>query len=546
MKWIMLGLVLAVLVQLSSVQALIITPDSFSSDVEHGGFYANHFRIIPENISQDINLYSSSPFPVIFNSTHLLNLSTYYDMDFNISVPQQFPEGLYNSYLFVVGDNQTKVVNVVLNIKKNLNFTVESPGNVTIGTGETGFITLKVKNTGNEKMQIDMSISSNYVSMSFDNQSINDFVLYPNISVQLPLNYHVPENLPEKIYDANITVSSRGQNASYVTHLNFSVVDVIPPEITKIVYNETWLAGVDLPIKTEVHDNLNVSKVNIKCNITNSTQDMSGSGSIFSSTFNIKTVGDANCIINATDVHGNRATGNFSFTVLPYNNVNLKLEDYKQINKDELFKFEIFESNISVPFCFVTNYIDFINYNAALENPYDFFLYVDDIKQTIRNENVNLTNQTITKCFEGKHLQFAFKAEDLGRLDMEFVVGFPAWVGSNVTMNIGTNVDDRTIKKQYVLNMGDTIMVCNYTTAVWECQTNYSVAIDLEKDLGRPMTEREYNTILDSANQTAQRLEVELGYSNGINLILWIIVIIGGIGAGIYYLFAVKGFQLQM
>jgi hypothetical protein len=383
----------------------------------------------------------------------------------------------------------------------------------------------------------------NDITLLFDTGMFDNFSVYANLTIQIPISYNIPENLKEGAYPINITVKHKDENVTTKTPLNFTVVDNLPPQILEIVYNNSVRDGLDFKIMVKAKDNLNISEVSVFFRDYNETKKMSKVDEFYVATHNMKTVANIFCIINATDKSGNSKLENISFNTSRFNDINFSTTEYVQINKAELFRFPVFTSNLSVPFCINISYISFIA-TGTNDSALTYFLYVDDNKETF--DLVTNSTQTKTQCFEGKKLEFAFKSDNEGQLDTLFKIGFPNWVYGNSTFNISTVVGERVIERRYTLDFGDSTMLCTYNyTRLWECTTTYDGGTDLQ-DLGRPMTEREYNQILREANATAKMLETNLNVANFFNNILMVILIIFIVCGVIYYLFQIKGVQLNL
>jgi len=123
-------------------------------------------------------------------------------------------------------------------------------------------------------------------------------------------------------------------------------------------------------------------------------------------------------------------------------------------------------------------------------------------------------------------------------------VGFPNWVQYNKTVNIGTDVKDKTVERTTIVDLGDFKMPCTFTEmGRWNCSVDYPGTVNPETDIGRPMTQREYDNLVSSTNETAKRLQTDLRYANGLILLETIFIIIIIVGVVLFYLIVVRGWS---
>ncbi len=537
-------LTVMVLIMIPSAKALIVTPMEFEGEVEHGDVWNDHFRVVPENISQDISLFYSSPFLIALQNNSIDNLSTYIDIDFNITIPKQFPEGTYTSYIFVIGENETEVVDVVLTIQKTLNFSINVEDNITAGTGDSGFVVFDIKNTGNEVLNIEVLISSNEIDFYLDAETIENINIYPNLSVQVPVSYIISEELDQDSYTVNVTVTNKNDLFSKNKEIIFDIIDTLPPEVYSVEFNGTIKAGYDFGVNVLAFDNLGIENVDVIFdNKTLSSTEMTNDAYRF--VHNIKGTGPHQFEVIVNDINNNSVKENFTITLEMAESAIFHDIDYVKINKDELFRFDIFDSDIPVPFCFDMDYIDFIGDQNNDNSTYNFFLYMNEVKKKF-NSSANETDN-FSMCLEGQNFDFAFKGDEEGRLDVEFILDFADWVQKEKRITIGTDVSERTIKKNVTVRTGSNKMSCIYEEDnQWHCGGLVFPGHVNHEDIGVLMTERQYDDIIEKANETAKNYKIRLDIANGFSGFQTLLIVLIVAGLLVYWVFAVKKIQIDM
>lgn len=215
MRWLIFALGIVLLVVPIQASALIVSPNFFNATLPHNSTFSDHFRITPENVYSEVQITWSAPFNVSVPNT-TMNLSTYYDLDFNITIPEFFLERIYQTYIFVAGENESEIVTVEIVVDSEDDFTTTEGINITAESGDTGFFIIPLTNTGNgiADVQIETSIAIGNLTTSLD--SIN---LYPGIRFEIPFIYTLDEEIDPDTYLATIRLTKDNETTIIPVHI---------------------------------------------------------------------------------------------------------------------------------------------------------------------------------------------------------------------------------------------------------------------------------------------------------------------------------------
>jgi hypothetical protein len=492
MKWIITLLVVAAMA--NSAQAVLVSPNHFSESLDHGSNYTNHFRITPEGLSEDITVSWSSPFGIQINET-LFNLSTYHDLDFYMEIPESFLQGNYQSYIFVHGVNDTKIVAIDVEVRGDSVFEVGDNVTITARTGTQQFFLVPIRNTGNEIITLSFNTSIGIGELTPATSSIKT---YPKTSMEIPFILDVDVETAPDTFLANIYVHGANQTKTVPVHV--TVQDGISPQITDMGIRgnegDDIEAGVEHIFWAECSDNLNVKRIqmHIDSDDFNDTYGMASHDDAWEMEFTPEFIGETDFEMICEDDQGNMATRTFTRNVIQVQDCEISDVEFYSIKKGTTVSRPILDCVYEIPVEVSLRdfeYDPIENVNSSI-----FEIFLDD---GIDKHNLNTNNSVILD--EVDYLKIGLRANGSGFYTGKIKLDFPPWIHDDVTLDFSGKIGDLTVPETFNKYVGDGYLDCraNLTederTSSWVCEFIYPIATDLNQ-LAKPMTPERYNEIV--------------------------------------------------
>lgn len=491
MRWIISLLVVAAMA--NTAQAVIVSPNHFSESLEHGSNFTEHFRITPEGLSEQVTLSWSSPFGVNITSEPL-NLSTYRDLDFSMDVPEGFLQGNYQSYIFVHGENGTKIVAIDLEVLGDSTFEVIQNISVDARMGEVEYFMVPVRNTGNEILDFSFNTSIAIGSL----ESATPFIrMYPRTSAEVPFILEVNEDTVPDTFLSTIRV--HGGNQTKDVAVEVRVIDSIPPEIMDggIRDNEgdDIEAGIAHPFWADCEDNIKVKSVHmrIESDDYNDTYGMSLGEGIWELDYTPEFIGDTEFTFICEDDKGNTARKTIERAVTQVQGCEISDVEFYSLKKGTTVSRPILDCANEVPVGISLRdfeYDPIENINSSV-----FDIFIDD-----GAEKHNLGNDTVE--LEGvDYLKIGLRANGTGFYTGKIRLEFDPWIHDDVTLDFSGKIGDLTVPESIKKYVGDGYLNCdaNLTdderTSNWVCEFIYPITTDINQ-IAKPMTPERYNEIV--------------------------------------------------
>src|SRR3990167_3818559 len=286
-----------------------VTPNNISLASLPGNVVASNFRIAPGVEAISGSIYLSTPFEFMLSENSFDNLGTYRDISFNISIPKYTLPNIYKNFICVVS-NETKCVELNINVPRIDNFTIENIINITLNSNSKGYFYINLFNSGNSVLNISTSSSTSSLIPS-------NITSYPGLNYTIPIFYSFSSKLG--LQQENITISGGG--VSKIVNLYIYIVDNELPKLIDIKYDTEIKTLKNNSISVVATDDINVSYVNILFD-KNNTFNFTKNNNNYNTTFVLTNITFRNFTLYIFDTSGNNLTQQFPISVSRVGGVN--------------------------------------------------------------------------------------------------------------------------------------------------------------------------------------------------------------------------------
>jgi len=503
MKQLIFAISLLICIMLSSVNssALVVLPDTMAFSIRAGESEGSVFRITPESISSDIEVTYALPFSITFNQTHFTNLSTFFDNEFVISVPLEANAGDYTGKIWIYGEGQTEVIELLVNVPSVLNFSVPEKINNSFSTGDSGVFFINITNLGNAEASISYHITGNIFTID----DLGSFVVYPRMNYMFPVTYYFESGYVPGNYTTNITFASDIISSKIVLETN--ITDSEAPVISDIRYNPQQIAGEEFIVSFSVSDNKAIDSVWLEYGTSN-VINFDSIDSIHYATINLYAIGDKVINIYANDTSGNEAIEKLTITLEPNDIAEVYKINYYEMKAGYSLKKPIFHSDEPI---YLKGKLLEINYkkpNETLGEEANI-----RVALAVPGKEYNLEEGFETD-FAGENVtdvDLVFESDWVSDFSLKIQITPPSWVSNEpYIIELDTHVGQYNIPESITKTIGNVVKHCvpnisseNYPDSYWLCEEKYPININPD-NMGRFMTSNEYDAIM---SECATRLD---------------------------------------
>jgi len=492
-KLICLSLATCLAFLISNTQAVIVLPNAFTFSSGINTTISSTFRITPETPNSSFRLVWSCPFPITFNQTYFPELNTFYDNSFNISVPYEADEGTYNGVIWIYGENDTKRINLTINVLPWNNFTVPAAMNMTFKTGQQGIFFINLNNLGNTKNDVVYQIDNNIFGLI---PSTGKFTVFPRMSFNFPVPFSIADNFNPGNYTVNVTFNSGTQN--HRTTLNVTILDNDTPEIYDLVYSPRVEAATQFSISFSTKDNKELSAVWMTYGAGNRI-DFDRLDVKHSTDLKFYDKGEKILTIFANDTSGNLASKTINITLYPKEITTVYDIGYYQVKKGYQIKKLILHSDEPIK---MKARIDDVKYKLPNETLNETVNYRMAFSIPGKEFNINNGEETDFDSENVTDLYFIFESEWTGDFQAKITLTPPDWVKEEpYELDFHSFVGDYNIPEYIYKVIGNVQLDCrpnisleNFPDSKWICTESHPIDTD-PANIGRFMTGDEYDAI---------------------------------------------------
>lgn len=516
--------ILPLLLIAAPVGAFSVSPTSGTSNITAGSFGNGTFLITPDNttIFTTVSLSVSSPFQVSMPFTSV-QLNNVVPVTFGINVPANFAPGTYKTFFTVTGTNITKVYTQDVTVPAVSSFTMNSTQNVTVEQSGKGYVFIPIVNTGN--VIVDLNVTSNSSKLVPTN-----IKAYPGIVSQVPIFYDLSAFIGQYVAEVDINGGK--------TLVKFDVSDTKQPDMRSITFNDEATSLEEVLFTIDAVDNVGIDKVWMT--FAGQTVFFTKVENVYTTTHVFKLLGDLPIEFAANDTSGN--TLKVSKLLVLRRDVNVQFFDYTPLSLARGFKLSKTILNTPVPIP-----VNITMTNVSTPENSTFVLFVEGAPfgnaELLEGETIALNDVT-------GEMKLVFGGDFEGQYSANMLFEVPAYAADNKNIIFRTEVRNATILEDATYSFGDKTLKCQLNntgfieTSEFVCLTTYPADVPLLKP-PIPVTQEEYDGIVAKEEEKRKNVESELKRSNGLNLVLAVILGILAIVAVVIYIMKFTGIKLR-
>ncbi len=514
--------------------------------------YYQNITIVPSEIN---DILVSSPFQITFQQSDFDNQTTKTNISARICVPKHTKPGNYIGNEIIISEEKTETetiivpynytingttyfanqtmnysiklysqreIDVEVRVLTQENFTILLE-NISVRTGEAGYIYANAKNTGNVPIRPKILSAS---SMFLINETVVEIL--PGFDMKLPMRYEIPKNISKGVYNETIVFG----NFNYT--FSVEIQDSSPPDI-EVEVNTDQSYGEEFAVCVDVRDNAGVEKVEVLFN--NKTYATRQNDCL---ELRSERIGKLPLTITATDLSGNKGIVEKEMNIKKLSGVDIN--DYieiSQLKPKSKIKRLIIDAPDEIEVNFTLISVGFIGVsNKTNATGTDIRVSIESGKENVRLEMDETVAGVNVK--DKVYLVLEFYEREGGYTGV-VQVDFPEYV----------DVDKQSTKIDFKGNVADFNVVGAWEASVWDknlkgtphVEETYGASyqevcikpypIDMEsKELVMPVTEEMYEIIRQDFDMREKECSAEnetLRWHRKIMAILTALALIGSI-----------------